>query len=200
MLTDCERTSVPLDPRPLSAMPQRDRYASPWNVSSRLGVLLWRIAWLLLFRPTPKHLYRWRVFLLRVFGCRVSGRPYVAPSAVVRAPWNLALEDRACLGPQSELYNLAPVTLRARSTIAQQAFVCCGTHDFSVPEQPLLVGGVDVGEDAFVGARAFLMPGIRIGTGAIVGACAVVTRDVPPGAVVAGNPARRIGARKRAGS
>ncbi|KQT53457.1 hypothetical protein ASG52_04900 [Methylobacterium sp. Leaf456] len=44
--------------------------------------------------------------------------------------------------------------------------------------------------DVWVGHRAYIRPGVRIGTGAIVGAHAVVTRDVPPYAVVVGNPAR----------
>ena len=182
---------------PMRKMPQRNRYASPWSVRARLGSMVWRIVWLLFFRPTPKHLYHWRILLLRLFGCRVSGTPYVAPSAVIKAPWNLALEDRACLGPQSEVYNLAPVTLRARSTVAQQAYLCGGTHDFALPEQPLLVGEIDIGEDVFVGARAFIMPGIQIGTGAIVGACAVVTRNVAPWTIAAGNPAKPIGRRKQ---
>jgi maltose O-acetyltransferase len=46
--------------------------------------------------------------------------------------------------------------------------------------------------DVWIGTRVVIMPGIRIGKGAIVGACAVVTKDVPPYAVVAGVPARII--------
>ena len=53
-------------------------------------------------------------------------------------------------------------------------------------------GGVTVGDSAFVGAGAVALPGTRIGVGAIVGAGAVVTRDVPDGVTVAGNPARMI--------
>ncbi|HUQ84651.1 MAG TPA: WxcM-like domain-containing protein [Gemmatimonadaceae bacterium] len=49
---------------------------------------------------------------------------------------------------------------------------------------------------ASIGANATLLPGIEIGRGAMVGAGAVVTRDVPPGVVVTGNPAR---IRRRAG-
>jgi len=45
---------------------------------------------------------------------------------------------------------------------------------------------------ARIGANATILPGIEIGEGALVGAGSVVTRDVPPGAVVAGNPARVI--------
>ena len=46
---------------------------------------------------------------------------------------------------------------------------------------------------ASIGANATLLPGVRIGAGAMVGAGAVVTRSVPPNAIVAGNPARIVG-------
>lgn len=45
-------------------------------------------------------------------------------------------------------------------------------------------------DGASIGGGAILLPGIRVGAGATVGAGAVVTRDVPPGATVVGNPAR----------
>lgn len=52
--------------------------------------------------------------------------------------------------------------------------------------------GVVVEDCASIGANSTLLPGIRIGKAAMVGAGAVVTKDVPPGAVVFGNPARII--------
>jgi putative colanic acid biosynthesis acetyltransferase WcaF len=181
--------------KPLRTMTQAGAYASPWSLGVRVKLLLWAVVWRLLFRPTPKLLSPWRVALLRLFGCRVRGRPFVDARAVVKMPWNLVLEDRACLGPYSEVYNLAPVTLGPRCTVAQHAYLCGGTHDFSKPSLPLVVGEIVIGADAFVGARAFVLPGICVGEGAVVGACAVVTRDVAPCSVVAGNPARVVGSR-----
>lgn len=51
---------------------------------------------------------------------------------------------------------------------------------------------VNIGDDVWIGARAIILKGVSIGSGSIVGAGAVVTRDVPDWAVVAGNPARII--------
>jgi virginiamycin A acetyltransferase len=53
-------------------------------------------------------------------------------------------------------------------------------------------GDTIVGNDVWIGYEAVIMPGVRIGDGAIVAAEAVVTRDVPPYGVVAGNPARLV--------
>lgn len=49
-----------------------------------------------------------------------------------------------------------------------------------------------IGSDVWIGNNALILSGIRVGTGAIVGAGAVVTKDVPPYAIVAGTPARLL--------
>jgi acetyltransferase-like isoleucine patch superfamily enzyme len=52
---------------------------------------------------------------------------------------------------------------------------------------------IEIGDDVFVGAGATIMPGVRIGNRCVVAAGSVVTRSVPEGSVVGGNPAKLIG-------
>jgi maltose O-acetyltransferase len=56
-------------------------------------------------------------------------------------------------------------------------------------------GDVVIGDRVWIGYRAIVLPGVTIGEGAVVGAGAVVSKDVEPYAIVAGNPARKIGER-----
>src|SRR5438876_9060340 len=51
---------------------------------------------------------------------------------------------------------------------------------------------VRIGDNCFIGAHSIILPGVTIGDGCIIAAAAVVARDVPPGSLVAGNPARVV--------
>ena len=71
-----------------------------------------------------------------------------------------------------------------------------GVHaDRPVREQPVTSKGIHIGKDVWVGARVGIVDGVTLGDHAVVGMGAVVTKDVPPWTIVAGNPARPIGRR-----
>ena len=186
--------------RPRLVRQQRPSVSTPWTLRQRIAALLWRAVWTFACAWTPKPANPWRLLVLRVFGARVEGRPFVHQRARIAMPWNVTLHDRACVGDRANLYSQDQITLRAGALVAQEAYLCCGTHDLADPEWPLLTAPIDIGERAFVGARVFIMPGTTIGAGAVVGAMSVVTHDVPPHATVAGNPARPVAGRGVAAS
>jgi len=103
----------------------------------------------------------------------------------------------------------APLEVGAFCSVAgQMLFMCSGHHltgsATSFPiysrllKQPEPIanggrpGGITVGNDVWIGHGAIVLPGVQIGDGAVVGAGAVVTRSVPPYAIVGGSPARLI--------
>jgi len=59
-------------------------------------------------------------------------------------------------------------------------------------ENPLIQKEIRIDDFVWIAAQTFVGPGVTIGEGAVVGACAVVTKDVAPWTVVAGNPARLV--------
>lgn len=97
-------------------------------------------------------------------GVRVHSKCFIPEYSV--------LEDGCWLGPNVVLTNAPyPTSSRAKDTLE----------------------GVTIESKAMVGANSTILPGVRIGAGALVGAGSVVTKNVPPGAVVAGSPARIVG-------
>ena len=77
------------------------------------------------------------------------------------------------------------LTVESGAVVGYDATLLC--HEFLADEYR--TGEVVVGEGAMVGAKAVVLPGVRVGAGAQVAANSLVTRDVPPGATVAGVPA-----------
>jgi len=169
---------------------QNSPYDSPWRINQRIKMLLWEYVWLILCSWTPKPANAWRLFWLRVFGAKLLGRPFVHQRARIQIPWNLTLHDRACLGDRANAYSLGIIEVHEHATVAQEAYICTGTHDFEQPSKNLVTAPIIIGPHAFIGARAFIMPGIHIGEHAIIGACSVVTKNVAPYATVKGNPAK----------
>jgi putative colanic acid biosynthesis acetyltransferase WcaF len=155
--------------------------------------MLARVAWAFfqpLFRFSPRPAFGFRRALLKLFGARIGQHVHVYASARIRYPWMLTVGDWSAIGEDVLIYNLGPVALGERVTVSYRAHLCAGTHDLDDPGMPLLRPPIRLGDNAWVGTDAFIGPGVDIGKSAIVGARAVVTRDVAPGHVVAGNPAR----------
>src|SRR3954467_9710687 len=159
---------------------QSSPYESPWSGSNRVLRVLWEVCWLTFCAWTPKPLNEWRLFWLRVFDAKIHGQPFVHQRARIAVPWKLTLHDRACLGDRANAYTLGEIEIGARATVAQEVYLSTGTHDFTQAALPLITAKITIGEDAFIGARVFVMPGITVGARSVVGAASVATKDLPP--------------------
>lgn len=108
--------------------------------------------------------------------CRIGDRVWIGPQSYFDAR-NLILEDFVGWGPGAKVLGSAHTGIPV---------------DVPVIETDLEIRPVRVARWADIGTNATLLPGVTVGQGSIVGAGAVVTKDVPPYAVVAGVPARFI--------
>lgn len=176
---------------PLTNWVDQNRAAVNWTFRQKLGRVLWAAA-TPLFRWSPRPLWGWRRAILRTFGAGVGAEVHVYPTVRITIPWNLTLGESCAVGDRAVLYALGPITIGPRVTISQGAHLCAGTHDIRNPTRPLLKTPIEIGADVWVAADAFVGPGVVVGDGAIIGARAVVTKDIAPAHVVAGNPARTI--------
>lgn len=158
----------------------------------RLRRAVWGVVWIFLYRPSPRPLFAWRRFLLRLFGAKLGrgARPY--PSARIWAPWNLVMHTQSCLADRVNCYNVATVVVGPHATVSQGAYLCTASHEYNSPGFELVTGSITIEPHCWVATEAFVGPGVTLHACSVVLARSVVVRDVPAGQVVGGNPARQV--------
>lgn len=133
----------------------------------------------------------WRPFLGKCGrGVMIDHRVYF------KYPWLVELGDDVSINRGVEFYpgmiREARIRVGNRVRLAPNVRFHAAGHDPDAPDLSDTAATIEVGNDAWIGAAAIVLAGVSIGEGAIIAAGSVVTRDVPPRAIVAGVPARFV--------
>ncbi len=177
---------------PLLLDVSKEKCPSPHSLRNKLGRVVWALVWGTVFRWSPRVFFGWRRFLLRCFGAVIGKNARISPSVKVWAPWNLVVGDEVAIAHDVDCYCVDRLSIGSHATISQYSFLCTATHDIADPHMKLISSPIQISGQSWVCAGVFVSPGVTVGEGAVVGAMSVVTRDVEPWTVVAGNPARVI--------
>lgn len=136
-----------------------------------------------------------KVILKKIFkriGNNVNIRPYIK----FASGKNISLGNNSSIGERSFLQDVAEIEIGNDVLIGDQCMILTLNHAFKkdklIRTQESEYKKVVIGNDVWLGARSTILPGVVIGNGAIVGAGAVVTKSVPPYAIVGGVPAKII--------
>ncbi|MEQ1555155.1 MAG: acyltransferase, partial [Ferruginibacter sp.] len=109
---------------------------------------------------------------------------------------NINLGSGSVINRDCLLDNRAAINIGENVSISGNVQIYTGGHDPHSPLFEMTCTPVTIHDHVVIFSRATIMPGVTIGKGAVVYACAVVCKDVPSMAIIAGNPGVVIGCRK----
>jgi len=143
-----------------------------------------------------------RRFFYRLFGVKIGSGSTIHMLARIYDPRFLSIGkdtiigERATLDGRRQLPNSrGGLTIGDHVDIASEVMIWTSEHDLRSPGFSAIEEPVTIEDYVFIGPRAIILPGVKIGRGVVVAAGAVVTKDVPPGVIVGGVPAKEIGKR-----
>ncbi len=139
-----------------------------------------------------------RCFLYRhLFLIKAGAGTVIHTGCYVMKPRQITIGEHTLINRQCTLDGRGKLTIGNNVDIAMHTMILTEGHDIQAHDYGVKDAPVTIGDRAAIYTRALILPGVTIGEGAVVGAGSVVTRDVPPYAVVGGAPAKVIGERNR---
>lgn len=142
----------------------------------------------------PSHVFRRAVH--QTAGVKMGKGSAIHMGVTFYDTRHIEIGDDTVIGERAVLDGRARLVIGNHVALASEVMVYNSQHDIHDPLFKAITKPVHIEDYVFIGPRAIILPGVTIGKGAIVAAGAVVTKDVPPFAVVGGVPARVISERR----
>ena len=144
---------------------------------------------------------RWRKAYYKKYSAlaHLGTNTYICDDASLCCLENISLGDHVWIGHQCFVDGFGGISIGSGTIVGNKTEIISANHNFKgedmweVPyDKRFIKKPVVIGENVWLGMRALVLPGVEIGEGAIIGAGSVVTKNVPPLAIVGGNPAAVI--------
>lgn len=135
--------------------------------------------------------------LLCLMGAKIGKRVIIYPGVWITPGRNLIIEDDVDISKDVIINSSGGVFIGQRTLIGYRTQILSTNHSIPPIGIPFPISGnehkkIFINKDSWIGANCIITAGITIGEGAVVAAGSVVTKDVPPNAIVGGVPARLI--------
>jgi acetyltransferase-like isoleucine patch superfamily enzyme len=123
----------------------------------------------------------------------------IGQSTHIWFPWNVVIGDNSHIGKNTQISCIksGDLVVGANVMISPYVMITATSHNFADLDIPMQRQGLSsakvvIEDDVWIGGKSIVLPGVTVGRGSIVAAGSVVTKDVPPFAIVASNPARLV--------
>lgn len=149
-----------------------------------------------LIARVPSHLVR-RTFYRYAMGFTIPNSSHIFMGAFFYCTKGFVMGQNSVVNQECLIDTRGGLVIGSVVSVSPRVTILTADHD---PDSPTFDGRMrptSIEDFVFIGTNATLLPGISVGEGAVIAAGSVVTKDVPPYTIVAGNPAKPIRERPR---
>lgn len=137
-----------------------------------------------------------RAIYIHILGVHMGKKAVIYGGSEIRSPGNLIIGDFSIIGHKAILDARGGLTIGINVNLSTGVWIWTEQHIPQDPDFKTIRAPVIIKDYAWLSTRSIILPGVTIGRGAVVAAGAVVTKDVPDYAIVAGVPAKIMGKRR----
>lgn len=170
-----------------------DWYSSGASIFKRV---IWFVFNAVFFLNPLNPFSGFKVFLLRVFGCKIGRKLVIKPNVNIKYPWRLTIGDNVWIGEGVWIDNLAQVDIGNNTSISQGALLLTGNHNYKKIEFDLIIGEIKLEDGVWIGAKSTVCPGVTCKSHSILAVGSVATSDLESYSVYQGIPAEKKRARE----
>lgn len=163
-----------------------------YKVSNKIKLLLWYFANVFFLINPLNPFIGVKIFILKLFGCKIGKGVIIKPSVNIKYPWLLEIGNHVWIGEKVWIDNLAKVTISDNVCISQNAMLLCGNHNYKKDSFDLIVGEIYLEEGVWVGAKAIVCPNVILKSHSILAVGSVANKNLEAYSIYQGNPAKKV--------
>ncbi|MBU3010327.1 putative colanic acid biosynthesis acetyltransferase [Polaribacter vadi] len=165
---------------------------TPFSFKEKVKSHIWKIVNMTIFKLFPNQIKKPRIYLLRLFGAKLSSTVNINRTAKIDHPWNLEMGHLSSLGHKSWAYCLDKITIGEKCCIGEYSFLITGSHNVNSVGFEMVTSPIVINDGCWVTTGVYILPGVTLGKYSVIGAKSLVVKSIEPLSIVGGNPAKYI--------
>ena len=159
------------------------------GILNKIRYAFWLILSNIFFLTNIPYPNKFKVLILKLFGCKISSKVVIKPWVKIKFPWMLTLGNSVWLGESVWIDNISEIKIGNNVCISQGALLITGNHNYSSEKFELISKPIIIEDGVWVCAKTIVIGGVTLRSHAVLAINSLASKDLESYSIYSGNPA-----------